>query len=262
MTFGISPQGDRVVFKAGGDGGRGRYVLDLTSLVVERLAATPDYEVAPNFSPDRQSIVYAAGKPGDRADHLFVRRLDRNEVKQLTAEDANDSSPEFSPDGSQIVFTRDKTYNWGGLAAHRWSDEAVVCAINVDGSGFHQITTDQRPVYDPHCSRDGLTILYWSADGLYTVAAEGSKSPRPFITRRVRELARTVAGLVMLIEATGHQAARLNAFARSREGEAPSEPDDAAARRGPRPPGITKCPLETFSLQGVCSCRPQVDRWP
>ena len=119
VTFGISPRGDKLVFNAVGDGGRDLYVLDLNSLAVERLAATPDYEVAPSFSPDGKSVVYAAGKPGDRADHLFVRRLDRNEIKQLTAEDANDSAPEFSPDGLHIAFTRDKTYNWGGLAA-RW----------------------------------------------------------------------------------------------------------------------------------------------
>ncbi len=41
------------------------------------------------FHTDGKSVVYSAGKPGDRADHIFVRSLDGDTVKQLTAEDAN-----------------------------------------------------------------------------------------------------------------------------------------------------------------------------
>ena len=94
------------------------YRLDLATLRVTRIAATQDYEVAPEISPDGNSVVYAAGKPGDRADHIFLRSLDGKTVRQLTAEDANDAAPAFSPDGSLIAFTRDKTYNWGGLASN------------------------------------------------------------------------------------------------------------------------------------------------
>jgi Tol biopolymer transport system component len=186
VTFSISAQGDKLVFDAVGDGGRDLYALDLNSLAAERLAATPLYEVDPSFSLDGNSVVYAAGKPGERADHVFVRRLDRNEVKQLTAEDANDSSPEFSPDGSRIVFTRDKTYNWGGLAAN-WGDDEAVCVINVDGSGFRQITSDRQPASGPHFSPDGRTILFGGEGGLYAVPADASQSPSLLSGRRARD---------------------------------------------------------------------------
>ena len=186
VTFSISAQGDKLVFDAVGDGGRDLYALDLNSLAAERLAATPLYEVEPSFSSDGKSVVYAAGKPGDRADHLFVTRLDRNEVTQLTADDANDSSPEFSPDGLHIVFTRDKTYNWGGLAAN-WGDDEAVCIINVDGSGFRQVTSDRQPASDPHYSPDGRTILFWGEGGLYTLPADGSQSPSLLSGRKARD---------------------------------------------------------------------------
>jgi Tol biopolymer transport system component len=118
VTFRIAPKGDKLVFNAVGDGGRDLYLLDLKTLNVKAIATTPDYELDPSFSPDGTSVVYAADKPGERADHIYVRMLDGTQAKQLTTEDANDASPEFSPDGSQIVFARDKTYNWGGLAAN------------------------------------------------------------------------------------------------------------------------------------------------
>jgi Tol biopolymer transport system component len=116
ISFGISPGGNTLVYNAVGQGGRDLNLLDLEKHRVTRIAPTPDYEVDPEFSPDGKSVVYADGKPGDRADHIFLRSLDGQMVKQLTAEDANDASPAFSPAGSLIVFTRDKTYNWGGLA--------------------------------------------------------------------------------------------------------------------------------------------------
>ncbi len=107
IGFTISPR-DEVVFSAVGDGGRDLFTLNLTTLQVTRIAATPDYEVDPSFSPDGQMLVYASGQPGDGADHIFVRSLDTNTVTQLTRGDANDSQPTFSPDGTLIAFTRDK----------------------------------------------------------------------------------------------------------------------------------------------------------
>ena len=70
------------------------------------------------------------------------RSLDGETVKQLTAEDANDAAPAFSSDGSLIVFTRDKTYNWGGLASN-WDEGGVLCVMNADGTGLRQITIDE-----------------------------------------------------------------------------------------------------------------------
>src|SRR3954447_15917012 len=67
ITFAVSPNGEELVFNAAGEGGQDLYRIDLTSRRVTRIATTPDYEVDPGFSPDGKAVVYAAGRPGDRA---------------------------------------------------------------------------------------------------------------------------------------------------------------------------------------------------
>jgi Tol biopolymer transport system component len=176
ISFAVSPQGDAIVFGAVGEGGRDLYRLDLATFRVTRIAATPEYEVAPAVSPDGKWVVYSAGRTGDRADHIFLRSLDGNMAKQLTSEDANDADPAFSPDGSLIVFARDKTYNWGGLASN-WDAGGVLCVMNADGTGLRQITRDGSIAIGPSFSPDGKTILYWSDGGLHTIATDGSQPP-------------------------------------------------------------------------------------
>ncbi len=73
-TIAVAPTDDAILFNAVGTGGRDLYLLNLTDLKVKRIAETPEYETAPNFSPDGLRIVYAAGVPGDRADHIFTVR--------------------------------------------------------------------------------------------------------------------------------------------------------------------------------------------
>jgi Tol biopolymer transport system component len=178
ISFSIAPGGDELVFNADGEGGRDLYRLDLKTRRVTRIAATPEYEVDPCVSPDGKSVVYVAGRPGDRADHLFLRSLDGATVKQLTAADANDSAPAFSPDGSLIVFARDTTYNWGGKASN-WDWGGVVCVIRADGTGLRVLTKGDRVATGPHFSPDGKTVLFWGEGGVGTVAAAGSGPPKP-----------------------------------------------------------------------------------
>jgi Tol biopolymer transport system component len=177
ISFDISPQGDRLVFNAVGQGGRDLFLLNLKTLRVTPVAETPDYEVDPAFSPDGKSIVFAAGKPGERADHLFVRSLDGKTVRQLTDDDANDSAPKFSPDGSQVVFMRDKTYLWGGKAAN-WGGDEVACIVNADGTSFRQITADGLTAGYPSFSLDGRSVQFWGDGAVYEVAIGKPRRPR------------------------------------------------------------------------------------
>lgn len=178
VTFDVSPGGGEVVFNADGAGGRDLYRLDLASLRVTRIAATPDYEVDPEYSPDGTSVVYAAGKPGDRADHVFLRSLDGLTVRQLTAGGFNDSAPTFSPDGRLIAFARDKTYRWGGLASN-WSGGEVLCVMKADGTGLRQLTGDGLGASDPHFLPDGATIVFAGPRGWSAIPADGSGPPTP-----------------------------------------------------------------------------------
>ncbi len=177
LTYAIAPDGASLVFNAVGTGEKDLYLLDLKTLQVRAVAATPDYEVDPDFAPDGKSLVYAAGVPGDKADHIFVRSLEGKTVTQLTREPSNDAEPAFSPDGSLITFTRDKTYQWGGLASN-W-DNGVLCVMRADGTGFRQLTPDNSPASSPHFAPDGRTILYIGEEGMTTVPADGSGPSQP-----------------------------------------------------------------------------------
>jgi len=177
-TIAVSPMDDAILFNAAGTGGRDLYRLNLSDLNVTRIAETTDYETAPSYSPDGLRIVYAAGVPGDRADHIFTIRHDGSAKTQLTDMDANDTSPRFSPDGEMIVFARDKTYNWGGMAAN-WEPGGVICLINADGSNLRQLTSDEHFAFEPYFSADGTRIVYSTVNGRMSIPVDGSAAPQP-----------------------------------------------------------------------------------
>lgn len=177
-TLDVSPTDDVIVFNATGAGGLDLYLLQLESLRVTRIAETPEYEVWPSFSADGKNLVYAAGIPGDRADHVFKRGVDGGPAEQLTHADANDSSPRFAPDGSMIVFARNKTYNWGGLAAN-WGPGGVICLIQSDGTNERQLTVDGNFACEPRFSVDGKSVMFSTETGLASVPVDGSASPKP-----------------------------------------------------------------------------------
>ncbi|MCO6046114.1 hypothetical protein NG895_19615 [Aeoliella sp. ICT_H6.2] len=180
MTIAVSPTDDAILFNAVGTGRRDLYLLNLTDQKVSRIGDTPEYETAASFSPDGQWIVYAAGIPGDRADHLFAMRLDGSEKTQLTDVDANDTSPRFSPDGKSVVFARDKTYNWGGLAAN-WEPGGVICVVDADGTNLRQLTADEDIAFAPHFNVDGTQVVYSTSSGRMSIAVDGASPPQPLV---------------------------------------------------------------------------------
>ncbi len=176
-TIAISPQDDALLFNGLGKGKRDLYLLDLTDLKVTRIAETEEYETAASFSDDGEWIVYSAGIPGDRADHLFKIKRDGSSKTQLTSVDANDNAARFSPDGSKIVFARDKSYNWGGLASN-WELGGVICIVDANGKNFRQLTIDGQYAFDPCFSTDGKNIIYSTTLGRMSVLADGSAAPK------------------------------------------------------------------------------------
>lgn len=175
-TIDVSTSEEALLFNAKGAGGRDLYLLRLSDLSVTRIAETPDYEVSPAFSPDGKSVVYAAGVPGDRADHIFTVQSDGTGKTQLTTAEANDTQPCYSPDGKTIAFARDKTYGWGGLAAN-WSNGGVICVVNADGTNERQLTSDEDYSYSPCFSADGESVVYSTQSGLFSVPIAGNVSP-------------------------------------------------------------------------------------
>ena len=118
-------------------------------------------------------------------------RLDGSENTQLTDIDANDTTPCFSPDGKLIVFARDKTYQWGGLAAN-WEPGGVICVMDADGANLRQLTDDAEFAYEPYFSADSTQVVYSTANGRMSIPVDGSMPPQslpvpPELFRRTME---------------------------------------------------------------------------
>ena len=179
VTFSLAPDGSTLAFNAAGQGGSDLYLLDLRSSHVTRLTASPDYELSPRFSPDGRSLVYAAGRPSERADHIFLRSVGGTCVRQLTFGESNDGSPDFSPDGTQIVFARDWAHRWGGLVAN-WDGGGSLWVMRRDGAGLHRLGPADLYAFGPRWIGRGptLSVLYQGEKGVFTIPTDGAHPPK------------------------------------------------------------------------------------
>jgi Tol biopolymer transport system component len=109
--------------------------LDCTSVSV-RIGDTLDYEVSPSFSSDGQRIVYAAGVPGDRADHeLFISHADGTQQAQITTSANGCFHGVFDSSGKNIYFLMEE-WPEGPSGVPKSS----IWTVNADGSGQTQLT--------------------------------------------------------------------------------------------------------------------------
>ena len=165
----VSPRGDFLCFAATGEGEQDLYLYHVRSKKVTRLTKTAARESDPCFSPDGKGIIYAAGWPGQRGNHLFVRHLKQpSHATPITEGDYNDYQPSFSPDGSKIVFVRDQHYNSGALQSPPWSQPDIYAA-QADGSRVHAVTANaELGVNNPQFLADNKTVICASGWGSET----------------------------------------------------------------------------------------------
>jgi hypothetical protein len=106
----VSPNGRRIVFRRGGDGGGSVYVMDGEGGERRRLTDAEAIETMPALSPDGEWVVFPTDKAVGRK--LWIQRVDGSEGRFLEPDrlDIPDFSmhPRFSPDGRWVVFTSDR----------------------------------------------------------------------------------------------------------------------------------------------------------
>jgi TolB protein len=152
-----SPDGERVVFQSNRTGTAQIYVMNADGSDVRQLTDRERGAETPKWSPEGQTILFAAYL-GENNNDLFLMDADGGNVKQLTDGPGYDGHPSWSADGSRIIFNSDRSSPdpdapWN----KRWHE---IYSIRADGSDLTQHTRNQTICTYPGYAPDGERIVY------------------------------------------------------------------------------------------------------
>jgi TolB protein len=128
-----------------------------------RITTQYTLNISPAFSPDGNTVVFAAGDDG--SDLFSAKAFDNSPpVRLMASRGSSNASPSFSPDGKQIAFTSNRL------------GHAEVYIMDADGTNPDLLTTtafgDQMYRSDPDWSPDGRRVAFQSqVGGIFQIMA-------------------------------------------------------------------------------------------
>lgn len=163
----FSSDGRKIVFESYRDGNGNIYMMDAVDSNsdsngdnLKRLTKNTGDDEDPTFSPSgtkkiafTSNRVTRANPDGDYEIYVMKAKPEgtKNHPRQLTNNvGITDEEPSFSPDGTKIVFTSDR------------DGDDNIYMMNVDGTGFTQLTADPNGDGGPSFSPDGTKIVFSS----------------------------------------------------------------------------------------------------
>jgi TolB protein len=160
-----SPDGTQVLLLSDNNGGKENiYVMNIEPFAPRRVARKieSDQPLDPAYSPDGEKIVYAL--PNE------IRILDtKSQTEKTVYKISSASSLSFSPDGTKLLFHA------------RIEENTEICSVNVDGSGFANLSQnpsrDMAPAYSPDGTRIAFAASRASGTStfeIYVMNADGS----------------------------------------------------------------------------------------
>lgn len=207
-----SPDGAQIAFTSRRDGDSEIYTVRLADGVLSRVTQRSSEEWAPAWSPDGARLAYQSDRHGQS--DIFVARIDGSGEIRLTQPGGSNEAPRWSPDGRQIVFDSDfdvdeavhasiNVYlmNADGSKARRlyphaespaWSPDGrtialnvlrggrwQIAALNLDGTGYRQLTTGSYDARYPAWSPDGRWLAFAGNEvghwEIYVIPAAGGR---------------------------------------------------------------------------------------
>jgi TolB protein len=138
-------------------------VRELATGTTHRIATHYTLNLSPAFSPDGNTVVFAAGDDG--SDLFSAAPFGNSQPVRLTpSRGFSNASPSFSPDGKQIAFTSNRL------------GHAEVYIMDADGTNPDLLTTtaygDQMYRSDPDWSPDGRRVAFQSqVAGVFQIVA-------------------------------------------------------------------------------------------
>lgn len=108
----------------------------------------------PNWAPSGDLVVFQCTEDGGETWTLFVSDPDGDDRRTLATGDLNATDASFAPSGTWVVFSGDD----GEASADLW-------AVEVDGSGLEQLTSDPGYEGAPSWSPDGTQVAFERSAG-------------------------------------------------------------------------------------------------
>ena len=167
---GWSPDGTQILVLSDRSGKDNIYLMNIEPYSPKRVGPSieSDQPLDPDYSPDGRHIVYQL--PAEIRVFDTGTRTDRAVIKVSSA-----ASPTFSPDGQKILFQ------------DRIEENTEVCQVNVDGSGFVNLSNssyrDMSPVYSPDGARIAFSsnrVSGTSTFEIYVMNSDGSDTKLVF----------------------------------------------------------------------------------
>ena len=132
-----SPDGASIAFASDRSGVVKHYVMDADGGNVRLLPDTvAEHGGRSSWSPDGRWLAFYAGPRDDR--DVYLVATDGSRRSRRLTDGGRNLAPSFSPDGNWLAFT-----------SYRDGDDAEIFIMRPDGSDVRQLTSNERPDWQP-----------------------------------------------------------------------------------------------------------------